>query len=478
LPVQCATPEVRLAALTCEVTPELVDEVIETAGCRERRRRLLPARAVVYFVLGLCLFSGADSERQPGYRSVMRSMSNGLRHLCGAVLPSGPALAKARARLGSKPLELLFDRCRGPRAAAGTPGAFAFGRRIVSWDGTALDVPRTAANLAAFGVPSGGWQPAVRLMALIEDGTRSAIDAAFDSYTGASEIVLARRLLHALERGMVLLADRNFPGWELWGLAAAGGADLVWRVPGNRVLVPVAFLPDGSYLSVMPTPAEARGGWNARQRDPGRVPRGYPVRVIRYTVTVRPAQGGTPRTQTFRLVTTLLDPDEAPAADIAALYHQRWESENGYQDLKTRLRGAGFILRSRSPDLICQEIYALLTLYQALSATRADAAGQAGIDPDKISFTVTLRVIRDQVSGNDTFTTPAALAHAHREAITDLLTSLLPRRRDRQYQRARRSRRSKYPALKRNQPRPPANIAITITIDPPAPSSHPPPGTR
>jgi hypothetical protein len=148
--------DVRIGVLTSEITAELVDEVIEVTGCREKRRRLLPARAVVYLVLGMCLLSGDDSGGPPGYRAVMRSLTAGLRYLAGAALPTRQALGKARARLGSKPLELLFDRVRGTRAAAGTPGAFAFGRRVVSWDATTLDAPRTPANLAAFGAQAAG----------------------------------------------------------------------------------------------------------------------------------------------------------------------------------------------------------------------------------------------------------------------------------------------------------------------------------
>ena len=166
-------PGAGLGVLTCEITPGLVDEVVELAGCREKRRRLLPACAVVYFVLGLCLFSGTDSVSPPGYRSVMRWLTNGLRHLHGMRLPTSPALTRARQRLGSKPLELLFDRCRGPLASAVTPGASAFGLRLVAWDGTDLDVAATAANQAAFGLAAQAGNPQLRLMALIECGTHA-----------------------------------------------------------------------------------------------------------------------------------------------------------------------------------------------------------------------------------------------------------------------------------------------------------------
>ena len=197
---------------------------------------------MIYFVLGLCLFSGADSCAPPGYRSVMRWLTNGVRHLHGMTLPTSPALTRARQRLGSKPLELLFDLRRGPLADCETPGAFAFGLRLVAWDGTGIDVADTPENTHEFGVTQGG-NPQVRLLALTECGTHAVIDAAFDGVEKASEHKLARRLLHALGPGMLVLADRNFAGYELWGLVASAGADIAWRIKKNLVLPPARSCP-------------------------------------------------------------------------------------------------------------------------------------------------------------------------------------------------------------------------------------------
>jgi hypothetical protein len=459
-----------LGVLTCEIGPRLVDEVVDLAGCREKRVRLLPARAVVYFVLGLCLLSAEDSMGPPGYRSVMRSLTHGVRHLAGQAVPSAPALCRARRRLGSKPFELLFDLLRGP-LAAGAAGASAFGLRVVAWDGTGMDVPGTADNAAAFGCTAGGG-PQLRLLALIECGTHALIDAAFDGVAKVSEHVLARRVLHALGPGMLLLADRNFPGWELWGLAAATGAQLAWRVRSSAVFTPLEYLPDGSFLAVMPTPADARRGWALRAR--GLPQAGHRIRVAEYTVTVT-AAGGTARTEAFRLVTTLLDWKAAPAAELAALYHERWESENGYGELKTRLRGAGFILRSRTPDLACQEMWAFLAVCQAIAALECQAAGQAGIDPDRISFTVTIRIARDHARTQQHTLTPQGLARARQHAITDMLADLLPPRRDRHYDRVKKRPRNTYPAKKNDQPRPPANVTyhIQVTRKTPQPAQTP-----
>ncbi|MFF3689726.1 transposase domain-containing protein [Streptomyces sp. NPDC002187] len=241
---------VRLGVLTEEISPELGDEVVELTGRGEHRRRLLPARAVVYFVLALCLFSSSDSAGPPGYRSVLRTLTEKLRDLPGLGaqrLPTSSALTWARQRLGSKPLQALFERRCGTLASTATAGAFAFGLRLVAWDGTALDVPDTPANAARFGFTgkdsvNQSGHPQVRLMALTECGTRALVDAAFDSVAPFSEHKLARRLLASL-RPCMLLADRSFSGYELWGLARSTGAHLAWRIKRNLVFVPLRVCP-------------------------------------------------------------------------------------------------------------------------------------------------------------------------------------------------------------------------------------------
>ncbi|WP_406373287.1 transposase domain-containing protein [Streptomyces sp. NBC_01550] len=233
MPVELVAPgqpfgeHVRLGVLTEEITPRLVDEVVEHSGRTECRRRLLPARTVVYFVLALCLFSSSDSAGPPGYRWVLRTLAEKLRHLPGVCvqrLPTSSALTRARQRLGAKPLQILFERRCGTLATTATSGAFAFGL-LVAWDGTALDVPGTPANAREFGFTGKGGvnqsgHPQVRLMAL----TAALVDAAFDAVATFSEQRLARRLLASLRPDMLLLTDRNFSRYELWGLARATGA--------------------------------------------------------------------------------------------------------------------------------------------------------------------------------------------------------------------------------------------------------------
>jgi hypothetical protein len=451
--------EIGLGALSSDITPQVVTEVVEITGRRERRRRDLPAVAMVYFVLALCLFSGADSRVPPGYRSVWRSLTKHLRsHRSRRVLPTSPALSRARERLGVKPFQMLFERRCGPQADTSCPGAFAFDRRLVAWDGTTLDVALTEQNMARFGCPSRGGNPQIRLMTLVECGTHAVIDAAFDGIAQASEQALARCLLAALGTGMLLLADRAFPGYELWTLAAATGADLLWRVKSNQVFLPTTELPDGSYLSVLPTPRD--GQRQVRALAAGRsIPRplaGHQIRIIEYTITVCTAEGE--RTELVRLITTLLDSRQAPADMIAALYHERWEAENGYNEVKTSLRGAGFVLRSRLPDLVEQELYAFLTVHQALCRLETDAARTAGIDPDRISFTVTLRTTREQIG---THTPPL---QARLNTIADMLDDLLPPRRHRTCERIKKPPKNTYTTKKHDHTRPPDRATYTITV--------------
>src|SRR6266516_5355029 len=344
----------------------LIEEAVAAAGCRERRRRLLPAAAVMVFVLGLCLFCGE------GYGEVARKLASWLAPLAGPGwrVPGTSALARARRRVGPRPFELLFWRLASPLADAGVPGSAAFGRALLlmSVDGTTLDVPYTAANVAAFGPPpagrSQGGFPQVRLLALAGCGARGLAGAAFGPRT-AGEQGLAREIAARgiPGKGMLVLADRNFCGHPVVSALARGGAEVIIRARSSQILPVLQALPDGSYLSVLPDPAASRRRHkrNGERRrhgsslapDPATL-EGIPVRVIEADITARPAKGR-PVTTHYRLITTLPDPAEAPARQIAALYAQRWESETGFRELKVFLRGAGRVLRSRDPAGVTQE---------------------------------------------------------------------------------------------------------------------------
>lgn len=377
----------------------LIEEVAAEAGAGGRRRRLLPGAAVMVFVLGLCLFSGE------GYGEVARKLAGWLGPLAGRgrwPVPGTSALARARRRVGAAPFRMLFGRLAGP-LAVDVPGARAFGRLLVALDGTLLDVPCSPANLAAFGRPpsggghGGGGYPQVRVVTVIACGTRGVLDAVFRGRRAprSSEQDLARKIAvrGRLGPGMLVLADRNFCGYPVAAPIAATGADLLFRVKSSQWLPVLETLPDGSYLSVLASPASGRQ--HAAARRHGKTlpapPAGLTVRVIDADITITPA-GAPPRTERYRLITTLLDPATAPAQAIAACYAQRWEIETSYRELKVFTRGPGRVLRSRHPAGITQEIYAFLCTSQLIHATRTAAAGH--LDPDRISYTVTLRAIR------------------------------------------------------------------------------------
>ncbi len=369
-----------LGVLTEHVPTEVIDDVLTRTGRVQKRIRRLPARLSVLFILSLSLFSAL------GYRGVWRELTHSGGLGAGPV-PSSSALTRARRRIGVAPLRELFARVRGPRASQATPGAFLAGLRLVSWDGTQFDVAASPANDAVF-VPArsrkGGVAAfgKVRLMTLIEVGTHAVIDAVFGA---ESEQVLASRLAPALTTGMLLLGDRNFPSWKLWTHCTHSGAHLLWRVNASRLLPRLATFTDGSWLTIL-----AKPGTHRRL--------GCYARVIEYTVQATatdPCTGTvTVRTELFRLLTTITDPQLADAADLAACYRHRWESENGYQELKTHQRGPRTALRSTDPDGVYQELYAYLITYQAIRTLIAAAADAEGVDPDRLSFTTTIRAVR------------------------------------------------------------------------------------
>ena len=394
-----------LGVLAEQIPAGLIDEVLVATGRVQRRIRLLPARVTVFFILGLSLFSGT------GYRGVWRELAHSGGGAGGRV-PSSSALSQARTRIGVEPLRALFARLRGPRASVGMPGAFLSGLRLVSWDGTQLDVADSDANNAVF-VPSHNRQrgPAafgkVRLMMLVEAGTHAVIDAAFGT---ASEQKLTEGLLGALQPGMLLLADRNFPSWKLWAQGTATGAHLLWRIKVSRLLPRIGTFTDGSWLAVLPQPgtSAASGCW---------------VRVIEYTVTVtatdRSSGVVTTRTEVFRLITSILDPHLATATDLAGAYHERWESENSFREVKTFQRGPRTVLRSADPDGVYQELYAYLITYQAIRALIVEAAAAERVDPDRLSFTIALRAVRRWITTAATATT-AVLAAATRAVLVEI----------------------------------------------------------
>lgn len=401
------------------VPPALVDEVLAGCGVVQRRFRLLPARFGVYFVLGLCLFSHLGYD--PVIREILSGLEGPLRG-AGWSFPSVTALSRARRRLGPQPFERLFGQLCSALSPGIAPWSHICGRLAVAWDATTVHAAPTQENIAAFGRQRMTVFPQVRLVTLIACGTRALLAAA-PGPRGQGERALATSLLGALRPGMLLLADRGFYSYPLWSAAAATGADLCWRVKGNLHLPVVRLLPDGSFLSILATPAEGqrRSHRDAMRRRRGRqgpgnpVPTdGTPVRVIEFTLTITTGQGT--RTEPYRLITTLLNPAAAPAASLAAGYAWRWAIETGFQEFKTYLRGPGRVLRPATPALVYQELWAYLILYQAIRAIICLAAATSGLDPDRISFTTTLHATRRTLA--TARTRPHAALHEIETTIT------------------------------------------------------------
>ncbi len=383
-------PDLVSVGLLMKVFPaDVVDAVIAQCGRTEQRRRSLPARSMAYFAMGMALHSDGS------YEDVLALISDGIawahRQEGAGRLANKAAISHARDRLGPEPVAVLFDRVAQPLAGQDTPGSWLAGRRLVAIDGTCLDVPDTPANDAHFGRPGvmkgeRSAFPQARVVALAECGTHAIFEAVIGPYS-TSENAMSAELLERLRPGMLCLADRGFYSFKAWQQAAATGADLLWRVKGNLKLDPVQDLPDGSWLAEIFDSATDR----KRQRP-------LRVRVIEYTV----ADGREPAGP-YRLLTTILDPDEAPATELAAAYGQRWELESAFDELKTHHRGPRAVLRSKSPGLITQEIWGHLCCHYAIRTLMFEAAEHAGHDPDRVSFVAALRISRRSIAQQGAF---------------------------------------------------------------------------
>lgn len=422
--------QVTFGVLISQVSREEVDAAIEVCGVREKRSDgKLPAHVSTYLTLALALFPDDD------YEEVATRVTGSLdRFGCwdaAWTVPTSSGITQARKRLGRNVFAEVFERCCGPvageagptaeMAALGTArGAFLRSWRLLAIDGFEVDLPDSQANAAEFGYAGSGENrsafPKARVVALAECGTHAFLAAQIGSYE-TGEKTLAQRLYPRLRDEELLTADRGFYSWTAWDTAQATGAALVWRAPTQLDLPVVKILPDGTYLSVLIKPtirgrrrerllAAARAGQDLD--DINAVPdaydeRGLPVvhlaRVIEYDVPDRKGNG---TGELIVLLTTVLDPGGehgARADELAAAYNQRWEQETGHDQLKTHLRGPGKILRSRLPDLVHQEIWAYLIVHHAISALTAMASAAADLDPDRISFTKALRLIRRTATG-------------------------------------------------------------------------------
>jgi hypothetical protein len=358
-----------LGELTQLVPFEMVDAVLAECGAAQQRVRKLPARVVVYLLLAAALFEDC------GYLAVWARLTAGLGPITVPQV-TATALWHARARLGARPLRALFDLLRGPASAVRTAGARWAGLLVVAVDGTYLDVPDTPGIRSWLGKAGNQYAasgyPQVMLLALVACGTRAVIDAVFGPR--ASESAQGQRLARSLHPGMIVLADRGFDAAAFCEAVAGAGADFLVRLSARRTPPVLRRFPDGSFASRI-----------------GAVD----VRIIEAQITIATAAGR--HTGSYRLATTLLGPRQHPAAELARLYHERWEAESAYYAIKKSMLGRR-VLRARTTAGLIQEIYALLTAYQLIRIAIADAtATSPGTDPDRASFSVALQAARDQV---------------------------------------------------------------------------------
>ena len=358
-----------------------VHAILRETGRESIRQSKLPAHVVFYYVIALALFS------QVSYGEVLRCLVEGLGWLGDASVKrirrtGRSAISMARTRLGAEPLRRMVEAAIVPIANSDTRGAWYRDWRLVSIDGTTLDLADTAENEKAFGRPGASRGrsafPQLRMVSLVENGTHVLFGTKWGRYR-TSENALAADVLGHLETGMLCLADRGFFGYALWKKAASSGADLLWRIKKNANLPCDRRLADGSYLSRIYASTEDR------RRDRNAIV----VRVIEYEL-----DGVEHPEPLYRLMTTVLKERKAPADDLAALYHDRWEIENVFDEFKTHLRGRQAVLRSKTPELVEQELYGFLLAHFAIRGLMHEAALKVDLDPDHLSFTHAIRVIR------------------------------------------------------------------------------------
>ncbi|MFC4110739.1 IS4 family transposase [Micromonospora zhanjiangensis] len=393
------TDHIELGVVSARFSRDLLEEVLNRTGRREKRSRRLPAHVMVRYVIAMGLFA-AES-----YDEVMRRLVGNLRKLGSWSddwqVPTKSAISQARQRLGPEPMKALFDRAAVPLATPGTKGAWLARRRLMAIDATSFDVADTAANVEQFGRmgsgPKASAYPKVHVAALAECGSHAVVGAVLGGCR-TGERTLAADLTSTVGPGMLVMADAGLYSYDLFTAFAATGADLAWRIGASVSVGHLRWLPDGSYQALIYASglAAARRARLAEQARAGQeIPADLArlVRVVEYTVPDRNPDG-----DLIVVVTTITDPHEVPAADLAEAYHQRWEEESALDEIKTDLRGRGGVLRSQSPDLVEQQLWGLLLAHYAIRALLLDAADPAGYDPDRMPFIKGLRVVRRQVT--------------------------------------------------------------------------------
>lgn len=400
------TDRISLGVLTSSVPRDAVDDAIAVTGRGAKRSDgKLPPHVMVYFTMAMALF--ADEDYEEVATRLTETLASWGSWDDGGSVPTSGGITQARQRLGSEPLKQLFGLVAEPVAGQLTRGAFLEGWRLMGIDGFEWDAPDTEANAAEFGYSGSGENRSafakVRVVSISECGSHAMVDAEMGAIggKGSGEQSLAARLYPRLASDWLLIADRNFYSWTGWRTAAASGAQLLWRVKADLTLPLLCWLPDGSYHSVLINPQIRRKARRQQLVEAARAGKeldadeAVVVRVLEYEVPDREGDG---KGELIALVTTITDPADASAAQLAQAYHERWEHETGNDQLKTHLRGPGKVLRSKSPDMVRAEIYGYLLTHYAISALICNAATEADIDPDRVKFLRTVRIVRRRVA--------------------------------------------------------------------------------
>jgi hypothetical protein len=375
----------------------VIAQAIAEAGHGHKLDRTLTAE-----VTAMCVLTGALFPDQ-GYDMILARAFGmpGVPVKPGTVIPSGPALSKARVLLGEQVMRRLFELDAARTDLELGIGATWYDMETTGIDGTTIELFPGDELADAFGVPTGGTKPKIRLVAHMRTGSRRWIAAAIGGYHDG-ENTLADELESSFTPGILGLADRGFFSMDRWIRFSAHGAHLAWRVKNGARSVPfrtLETLSDGSELVLL---RESGSMLGKRRRDAGdktlpRLP-GTVARLVSFTICARTARRA--RTTTIKVLTTLLDPGEFPAREIAALYAERWQVEIAFLHLKKTVKGTGRVLRGRSPALARQETWALLLVHNMTATIAARAAQAAGLDPDLIPFTAVLSLIRGHVTAD------------------------------------------------------------------------------
>jgi transposase IS4-like protein/DDE family transposase len=397
--------QISLGVLTVWVPRDAVESSIAAHGRQTKRRGgSLPAHVVMYFVIAMALHAGLD------YEGVLRKLTAPLRFWRSWDpawrFPTSGAITQARQRLGFEPVKECFERVAVPVAGLLTPDAFCAGRRLVSLDGMVFDLPDTEDNRDEFGVPSGGVFPQARVVTLTESASHVSLGARIGGVAGkgSGERSAAAELIPLLARDMMLVCDQGFYSFDLWCQAVETEAAVLWRLGDVMALPVVSGCGDGSYLTVLFAPGvgkpeRARLLERARAGDDlaDASERARLARAVEYGV---PDRGSG---DLICLLASILDPMKAPAPMLAEAYHQRWQHEAANKEIKTQMRGPARVLRSKSPDMVRQEIYGYLLAHYAVCAFICQAAEETGIDPDRVKFTNTFRIIGDRLADPEAF---------------------------------------------------------------------------